>query len=104
MKNLLAFAVMAAAVLSAPTVAHAGDTVSDRNAAIQLCRTEVTARAADADSVRFDQVRVRAAVVRVDFDVWRNGQLQNVRCDVTRGASLEIASITPELQAVASAR
>jgi hypothetical protein len=35
----------------------------------------------------------------VEFDVWRDGRLQNVRCEVDRtGAELTIAAITPVLQ------
>jgi hypothetical protein len=85
----------------------AADEVSDRNAAIQLCRAEVTSEAgAEADRVRFDQVRVRRSSVRVDFDVWRDGRLTNVRCDVERNAGeLTIAAISPALTtATASAR
>jgi hypothetical protein len=105
MKNLFAYAVLAAAVLASPTAAFAGDNVADRTAAIQLCRAEVAAQAgADADQVRLDQVRLRARLVRVDFDLWRNGDLQNVTCEVTRGETLTIASITPALQTVAVAQ
>ena len=51
-----------------------------------------------ADQVRFDKVRTRLASVRVDFDVWRDGQLTNVRCEVARNAGdLTIASISPNL-------
>jgi hypothetical protein len=92
-----------AVVVAIPTVASADD-VADRNQAIALCRAEVTAQAGEAASVRLDQVRVRPRAVRVDFDVWRNGDLQNVRCDVSRGAELTIASITPALQTAAVAR
>lgn len=105
MKYFLSLAIVAAAVLASPTASARDANVADRSAAIQLCRTEVAARAgADAEAVRLDQVRVRPSLVRVDFDLWRDGQLQNIRCEVTRGEQLEIASITPELQAVASAR
>jgi hypothetical protein len=98
MKNLFAYAVLAAAVL-APTAAFAGDNVADRTAAIQLCRAEVLAQTgAETDQVRLDQVNLRARLVRVDFDYWRNGDLQNIRCEVTRGDQLTIASITPALQ------
>jgi hypothetical protein len=98
MSKFFAAAVVFAAFLSVPSAALAGDTVADRSAAIQLCRAEVSAQAgADAD-IRLDTARVRANSVRVDFDVWRGGQLQNVRCDVEREAgALQIASITPAL-------
>jgi hypothetical protein len=105
MKNLFAYAVLAAAVLSSPTAAFAGDNVTDRSAAIQLCRAEVVAQTgAEAGQVRLDQVNLRPRLVRVDFDLWRNGDLQNIRCEVTRGDQLTIASITPTLQTVAVAQ
>jgi hypothetical protein len=93
------------AVLVIPNVASADD-ISDRHQAIALCRAEVTAQAGDDATVRFDQVRVRPRAVRVEFDVWRNNHLQNVRCDVTRarGQELQIASITPALQTASIAR
>jgi hypothetical protein len=104
MKNLFAYAVLAAAVLASPTAAFA-DNVGDRTAAIQLCRAEVAAQAGvEAGQVRLDQVRLRARLVRVDFDLWRNGDLQNISCEVTRGETLTIASITPALQTVAAAQ
>lgn len=105
MKNFLAYAVVAAAIFAAPQAAFAGDTVADRSSAIQLCRAEVATQAGvEADTVRLDQVAVRARVVRVDFDLWRDGNLQNIRCEVTRGDELQIASITPALQTAAVAR
>ena len=95
MKNFLFSAMALTAVLVIPGVASADD-VSDRTEAIRICRAEVAAQAgADARDVRLDQVRVRGRSVRVDFDLWRNGQLLNVRCDVARGQELTIASITP---------
>jgi hypothetical protein len=103
MKNFLAFAVLAAAFLAGPTSALAGDNVQDRSAAIQLCRAEVAALAGvEADTVRLDQVRLRPRLVRVDFDLWQDGQLQNIRCEVSRGDELTIAAITPPLQAIAA--
>jgi hypothetical protein len=99
MKNFLFSSMALAAVLFVPGVASADD-VSDRTEAIQLCRGEVAAQAGlDANSVRLDQVRVRPRAVRVDFDVWRDGALQNVRCEVSRSqGNLTIAAITPALQ------
>lgn len=103
MKNFLMSAMALAAVLLIPGVASADD-VADRTEAIRLCRAEITAQAGEAATVRLDQVRVRGASVRVDLDVWRDGQLQNVRCDVSRrGPQLTIASITPALQTAALA-
>ena len=105
MKKFFAYAVVAAAFLAAPQVAFAGDNVADRSHAIQLCRAEVASQAGvEADQVRLDQVSLRPRAVRVDFDLWRNGDLQNIRCEVTRGDALTIASITPALQTVAAAQ
>jgi hypothetical protein len=92
-----------AAVLVMPGVASADD-VSDRSQAIALCRAEVTSQAGADATVRLDQVRVRPRAVRVDFDLWRNNRLQNVRCEVTRGHELVIASITPALQTASLAQ
>ncbi len=97
MRNFLMSAMALTAVLVMPGVASADD-VSDRNQAISLCRAEVQAQAGEGASVRLDQVRVRPRAVRVELDLWRNGQLQNVRCDVARGQELTIAAITPALQ------
>lgn len=94
-------AVLAFAALSfAAPVASAGGDVEDRTAAIRLCRAEVAQQAGVTESeARFDEVRVRARVVRVDIDLWRDGQLTNVRCDVSRaGEQLTVASIAPALQ------
>ncbi|QGZ96278.1 hypothetical protein [Terricaulis silvestris] len=105
MKKFFSYAVLAAAVLASPTAAFAGDNVADRTAAIRLCRAEVVAQTgAETGQVRLDQVNVRARLVRVDFDYWRNGDLQNIRCEVTRGEPLAIASITPTLQTAAVAQ
>jgi hypothetical protein len=105
MKNFLMSAMALTAVLIVPSVASADD-VADRNQAIALCRTELTAQAGEGATVRLDQVRVRPRAVRVDFDLWRNSRLQNVRCEVTRvrGQELTIASITPALQTASIAR
>ncbi|MGD9968140.1 MAG: hypothetical protein AB7T59_16595 [Hyphomonadaceae bacterium] len=102
MKNLLMSAMALTAVLVIPSVASA-DQVADRTRAIELCRAEVTAQAGEGATVRFDQVRVRPRAVRVEFDVWRNHRLQNVRCDVTRAPALAIAAITPTLQTASAA-
>lgn len=103
MKNFVMSAMALAAVLVMPNVANA-DEISDRNQAISLCRAEVQAQAGADASVRLDQVRVRPRVVRVDLDLWRGSSLQNVRCEVTRGQELTIASITPTLQTASLAR
>jgi len=101
MKKFL-FSAMALAAFGLPAMASA-DTASDRSAAIALCRAEVVSQwNAAPEQVRLDNALVRARLVRIDLDLWRDGQLQNVRCEVTRGAELTIASITPAVQ-VASA-
>jgi hypothetical protein len=103
MKNILISAIALVAFVAVPSVASADANTEARSRAIQLCRTEVAARSgADADSVRLDQVRVRAGSIRVDFDLWSDGQLQNIRCDVDRSPELQIASITPPLGATAA--
>ena len=104
MKNMLISMASLAVLVAIPSVASASD-VSDRTEAIRLCRAQVSAQAAvDPAQVRLDQVRVRPRQVRVDLDLWRDGQLQNIRCDVARGdGELNVAAITPPLQ-TASAR
>ncbi|MBL8544916.1 MAG: hypothetical protein JNL81_00540 [Hyphomonadaceae bacterium] len=104
MRNFLMSAMALTAVLVIPGVASADD-VADRNQAISLCRAEVQAQAGADATVRLDQVRVRPRAVRVELDLWRDGQLQNVRCDVSRGRDqLTIASISPALQTASLTR
>jgi hypothetical protein len=99
MKNFLMSAMALTAVLVTPGAAFADD-VADRSEAIRLCRAEVAAQAGvDVREVRLDQVRTRGRTVRVDLDLWRNGRLSNIRCDVDRTQEqLAVASITPTLQ------
>lgn len=104
MKNFIMSAMALAAVLVVPNVASADDLAAERNEAIALCRAEVQAQAGSEATVRLDQVRVRPRVVRVDLDLWRGSQLQNVRCDVQRGDELTIASISPAVQTASLAR
>ncbi len=103
MRDFLFSSIVLAAILFVPGVSYADD-VSDRTEAIRLCRAEVAAQAGvGVDAVRLDQVRVRPRAVRVDLDLWRDRQLQNVRCEVSRGqGELAIAAITPTLQTAAS--
>jgi hypothetical protein len=102
MRNLFVSLTALFAVLAAPSLAQA-DAASDQTQAIRLCWAEIAAQAgAGQSSIRLDQVRTRARSVRVDLDVWRNGQLTNVRCEVARGDDVRIASITPELRATAA--
>lgn len=104
MRNFLMSAMALTAVLVMPGVASADD-IADRTQAISICRAEVQAQAGTDATVRLDQVRVRPRAVRVDLDLWRGNQLQNVRCDVTRGHDeLTIASITPTVQTASLAR
>lgn len=98
-KSIFAFA--AALFMLAPGLASA-DQVSDRRDAIALCRAEVAAQTGlPLDDVRFDEARVSGRSVRVDIDVWRDGRLTNVRCDVSRSAELVIAGIEPALRSAA---
>lgn len=92
------FAALALAAFLVPGVASADD-VADRSRAIALCRADIAAQAGvDAESVRLDQVTTRARQVRVDLDLWRDGQLTNVRCVVDRSGELRVASINPSVQ------
>jgi hypothetical protein len=104
MKNFIMSAMALAAVLVVPNVASADDLAAERSQAIALCRAEVQAQAGAEATVRLDQVRVRARTFRVDLDLWRGSNLQNVRCDVERGQELTIASITPTVQTAQLAR
>ena len=100
------FSILALGAVLAPSFASA-DTVSDRAAAVTLCRTQVAQQAGvDLVNVRLTNVRAALRNVRVELNVSGN---QHVRCDVTRGAegALQVASIAPPLgttNASASAR
>ncbi len=100
MKKFLMSAMALTAVLIVPNAAVAADSAAaDRAAAIRTCRAEVAAQAGvTAEDVRLDQARVRGTTVRVDLDVWRGSQLQNVRCDATRGEEPTIIAISPTIQ------
>lgn len=96
-----AFALITAIFMLAPGLASANE-ASDRREAIALCRAEVAAQTGlSLEEVRFDEARVGGRSVRVDLDVWRDGQLNNIRCDVSRGETLVIAAIDPALRAAA---
>jgi len=105
MKTTLIAALALASIFSLASPAAASD-ASDRSQAIQICRTEVANQAGADAQIRLDQARVTLRGVRVDLDVWRNGQLQNVRCDVSRVADgqVAIASITPAVQTASLAQ
>ena len=91
------------AVVAAPLAAEAAG-AADIGDAIRLCRAEVAAQAGEAATVRLDQASVRARAVRVDLDIWRNGQLENVRCVVDgEPGALRLASLTPALAPVTAA-
>lgn len=102
MRNTLLAVTVAFAALLTPAVSHADD-AADRSAAILACRQEAaTQTGADLDSVRLDQVRVRSRVIRVELDVWREGSLQNVRCEVDRTQTPLTATLVNPGQAVAA--
>jgi hypothetical protein len=91
------FSIFALGAVLAPSFA-AADTVSDRSAAVSLCRTQVAQQAGvDLVSVRLTNVRAALRNVRVELNVRGN---QHIRCDVTRGenGALQVASITPPIQ------
>jgi hypothetical protein len=97
MRILFVSGLALASIFSAAAPASA-EVASDRAAAIQLCREEVGRQAGvDAESVRLDQVRARGRGFRVDLDLWRDGELTNVRCDTDGGDSQAIAEISPAL-------
>src|SRR5262249_4695566 len=99
MRNLMLAGLLAAALFGVATPASAVSD-ADLNQAIALCRTTVAQQAgADLDHARFHQVSERGRLVRVDIQLWKNGRLTNVRCEVTTGQTpLSIAQITPALQ------
>jgi hypothetical protein len=100
MRNLFVSSLALVAFLGLVSPAFA-DVAADRAAAIQTCREEVTRQAGvEADAVRLDQVRARGRGFRVDLDLWRNGELTNVRCDTAADASQTVAAISPALTAV----
>ncbi len=97
--NKSIFTLALAASVLAPGFALARDN-GERNEAIRLCVEEVVSRTGlNAEQVRFDELRVGRNTIRVDVDVWRGNQLQNVRCDVARGEALTIAALVPALVA-----
>lgn len=94
MKAFLFPGLVALAFSGLSSIAWAGDDAVDRSAALRLCRTEAAARANVSESeVRLDMIQTRARLVRVDLDVWKNGDLVNVRCDVSRDGELTIAAM-----------
>jgi hypothetical protein len=94
MKSLILPGLAALAFSGLSSIAWAGDDGADRSAAFRLCRSEAAARANVAESeVRLDMIQTRARLVRVDLDVWKNGDLVNVRCDVSRDGELHITAL-----------
>jgi hypothetical protein len=103
MRKFLFSGVVALMALSAmPAGAQPSNNLSQ---AIALCRNTVAQQSgADLDHVRFDQAHQRAHAVLVDINLWSSGHLTNVRCEVARGDTLTIASITPALQTATAQR
>ena len=96
MKKFVTVAALAAFVLI-PNLASAREP-SEQIQAVRLCRAEIAQQTGlESDDIRLDQVRLRAQFIRVDLDVWNGSTLQNVRCDVSRGDTLTVASIDPAL-------
>lgn len=100
-RNSIAVALVVA-TLALPAVARADETAA-RSAAIAACRAEASVReGVQLDRVRLDQVRVRHTLIRVDLDVWRNGALQNIRCEVPRTDGPAVATLATPTRAVAA--
>ena len=94
--------IAAAVVLGFSAPASAQTSVSD---AIALCRTTVAQQAGvDLEHARFDQVRERSRLYSVAINLWSNGALTHVRCDVPKGETATVASITPALQTASAQR
>lgn len=96
-------AALALTAIALPGFAHAAS--ADQNAAVQLCRNEVSTQAGvQAGDLHLTQVRDRLASVRVHFNFFRNGEQTGVDCEVARRqGALQIASITPPLATTATA-
>ena len=104
MRKVFMSSVIVAALLGLASPVSAQPARSDASAAINLCRTTVAQQTGAAlDHVRFDEVHQRAHAVLVDLNLWADGKLTNVRCEVARGDTLTVASISPELHSAASA-
>jgi hypothetical protein len=97
MRTTFLAALALTAIVAVPGLARASQ--SDANTAVALCRAEVSSQAGvSGDALRLTQVRAGLRAVRVQFDLWRNGQQQGVDCNVERqNGALQIASITPPL-------
>lgn len=104
MKSLILPGLAALAFSGFVSTAWAGDDAADRAAALRLCRAEAAARAnVEPGEVRLDSIQTRARLVRVDLDVWKNGDLVNVRCDVSRDGDLRITAMNlPEVAQAAN--
>ena len=98
MRTFVLSGLAAAFLLSLSPAAVAQPSANQVSDAIALCRDSIAEQThTDVDHVRLDQVRQRTHSVTVDIDLWRDGRLTNVRCEVARGETLTIASITPAL-------
>ena len=96
-------AALALAAVALPGLASAAST--DQNAAVALCRNEVSTQAGvQGGDLRLTQVRDRLSSVRVHFSFFRNGAQTGVDCEVSRHqGALQIASITPPLATATAA-
>ena len=104
MRSLSLIGITAALLLTSAPLAAAQpqNQISD---AIALCRTTVAEQAGvDREHARLDRAAQHGRTIRVDVDLWRNGSLTNVRCDVSRGDTLTVASISPALATATAAR
>ena len=102
MRTTFLAALALAAIVSAPGLARADEAA---NQAVALCRNEVATQAGVAGGdLRLTQVRDRLNSVRVHFNLFRNGQTEDVDCEVARHqGALQIASINPPLATAVAA-
>jgi len=103
MRTTFLAALALSAALAAPGLARA-DQVGDQGAAVQLCRSQITSQAGVTDDqLRLTQATTRLSGIRVHFDLWRNGQVQGVDCQVLRhDGAFQVAAINPPLVATAA--
>lgn len=96
---------LAALALTAVVALPAAAVESSSNAAVALCRNEVSTQSGvQAGDLRLTQVRDRLASVRVHFNFFRNGAQTGVDCEVSRHqGQLAIASINPPLATATAA-
>src|SRR5262245_6692244 len=106
MRNLVLSSILAATVLFSFADAVQAAPRNNVSDAIALCRTTVAEQAGvSVDLARLEQARERPRAIWVDINLWSaNNHLTNVRCEVTKGETLSIASISPPLNTATAQR